>query len=47
MHALTFAGIWGGERSPEVPVEARLTALAVLTFGVVLAVSADAPAAVP
>lgn len=47
MYSLTFAGVWGGEGSPEVPVEARLTALAVLSFGVVLAVGADAPTAVP
>lgn len=42
-----FTSIWGREGSPEVAVETRLTALAVLAFGIVLAVAADAAAAIP
>lgn len=43
---LTFAGIWGREGLPEVAVEARLAALAVLPLRVVLTVVADAAAAI-
>lgn len=42
-----FASIWSREGSPEVPVEAWLTPLAMLAFCVVLTVVADATAAVP
>lgn len=45
--ALTFASVWGGEGSAEVPVEAWLAALAVLTLCVVLTVVADPATAIP
>lgn len=41
-----FASIWSREGSPEVPVEAWLTPLAVLTFRVVLTVVADTTTAI-
>lgn len=47
MSSLTFASIRGREGSPEVPVEAWLTSLAVLTFSVVLTVTAHTAAAIP
>lgn len=45
--SLTFTSIRGREGPPEIAVETRLTALTVLTLGVVLTVVADTTAAIP